>query len=126
MDKEAIGRHVIKLTPVDMSNMSEIETNRKRKKTGGRPPGGVNKKTAEVQKMVAESGITPLEYLLTVMRDAGGEPRERINAAIAAAPYVHAKLSTVDLKAEVSGTLKHEHSQRPKLTRSEWLASLAK
>lgn len=106
--------------------MSVIEISRKRKKTGGRAPGSPNKKTAAVQKMVAESGITPLEYLLTVMRAPEAEPRERINAAIAAAPYVHAKLSTVDLKAEVSGTLKHEHSLRPKLTRAEWLASLAK
>ena len=89
--------------PMKVTNMSEIETNRKRKKTGGRPPGGTNKKTAALQKMVAESGITPLEYLLTVMRAPEAEPRERMNAAIAAAPYVHAKLSTVDVKSEHSG-----------------------
>ena len=117
--------------PMKVTNMSGIEKIPKKTKGGvrinsGRKPGSPNKKTAEVQRQVAESGITPLEYLLTVMRDAGGEPRERINAAIAAAPYVHAKLSTVDLKAELTGTLKHEHSQRPKLSREEWLASLAK
>lgn len=105
--------------------MSEVDKSRKRQKTGGRAAGVVNRKTAEVQKMVAETGMTPLEYLLMVMRDVGGEPKERINAAVAAAPYVHAKLSTVDLKAELTGTVKHEHSLRPKLTRQEWLDSLA-
>lgn len=89
--------------PMKVTKMSEVENSTKRKKTGGRAAGVVNKKTAEVQKMVAETGITPLEYLLMVMRDPGGEPKERINAAVAAAPYVHAKLSTVDVKSEHSG-----------------------
>ena len=88
--------------------MSGIEKISKKTKGGvrinsGRKPGSPNKKTAEVQRQVAESGITPLEYLLTVMRAPEAEPRERINAAIAAAPYVHAKLSTVDVKSEHSG-----------------------
>lgn len=67
----------------------------------GRKPGSPNKKTAEVQKRIAETGITPLDYLLMVMRDPGGEPKERINAAVAAAPYVHAKLSAIDLSGSV-------------------------
>jgi hypothetical protein len=82
----------------------------------GRKPGSPNKKTAEVQKAVAESGITPLEYMLTVMRAPEAEPRERLAAAGMAAPYVHAKLSSVEatvvhkgavfaaLLAAVSGT----------------------
>ena len=99
--------------PMKVTNMSSIEKIPKKTKGGarinsGRKPGSPNKKTAEVQKQVAESGITPLEYLLTVMRDISGEPRERINAAIAAAPYVHAKLSTVDVKSEHSGKVVFE------------------
>lgn len=67
----------------------------------GRKPGSPNKKTAEVQRQVAESGITPLEYLLTVMRTSGDE-RMRMSAAQAAAPYVHAKLSNIELNARVA------------------------
>lgn len=88
--------------------MSVIEKIPKKTKGGvrpnsGRKPGSPNKKTAEVQRQVAESGITPLDYLLNVMRDGDSEPRERINAAIAAAPYVHAKLASVSVQAEHSG-----------------------
>lgn len=44
----------------------------------------------------------PLDYLLTIMRDIDKPQDERVDAAKAAAPYVHAKLSNVDMKAEVT------------------------
>ena len=78
----------------------------------GRKKGAPNKKTAELQKAVAESGITPLEYMLNIMRSEPSPdlPEElileainlRFEAAKAAAPYVHAKLSSVDVNANVS------------------------
>lgn len=71
----------------------------------GRKKGSPNKKTAELQKSVAESGITPLEYLLSVMRDPAAERLHRQNAAIAAAPYVHAKLSSIDATVNHSGAV---------------------
>ena len=51
---------------------------------------------------VAAEGITPLDYLLGILRDEDQEQVARVHAAIAAAPYVHAKLSssTVDLDAK--------------------------
>jgi hypothetical protein len=61
----------------------------------GRKPGSPNKKTAEVQAAVAATGITPLEYMLSVMRSPETDPRDRLAAAQAAAPYVHAKLSAI-------------------------------
>ena len=61
----------------------------------GRKPGSPNKKTQEQISAVEDSGITPLEYMLTVMRDEGREQSERLDAAKAAAPYVHPKLSAV-------------------------------
>jgi hypothetical protein len=67
----------------------------------GRKKGVPNKRTQEVQRKVEESGQTPLDYLLERMRDAEADPRDRLTAAISAAPYVHAKLSSIDLKAEV-------------------------
>lgn len=67
----------------------------------GRKPGQRNKKTEEQRKAVEASGITPLDYLLTVMRDEARAAEERIDAAKAAAPYVHPKLSAVTLDGKL-------------------------
>lgn len=71
----------------------------------GRKPGTPNKKTAELQKAVEESGLTPLAYMLQVMRDETEEAPRRLTAAQAAAPYVHAKLSSVELTGKDGGAL---------------------
>ena len=63
----------------------------------GRKKGEPNKRTAEAQEMAAATGMTPLEYMLQVMRDPGEDSPRRLSAAQAAAPYVHAKLSSVEL-----------------------------
>lgn len=63
----------------------------------GRPPGQPNKKTREVIEAIKAEGITPLEYMLKVLRDESQEPAVRLDAANKAAPYVHAKLSSVEL-----------------------------
>jgi hypothetical protein len=63
----------------------------------GRKKGVPNKRTAELQAQVEASGLTPLEFLLNIMRDGVNEPRDRMAAAIAAAPYVHAKLASVEV-----------------------------
>lgn len=44
----------------------------------------------------APPALTPLDYLLSVLRDPGRPEKERFEAAKAAAPYVHARLSSVD------------------------------
>ena len=71
----------------------------------GRKPGSANKKTEAVQMAVKASGLTPLEYMLMVMRDDAGEPRDRLSAAVAAAPYVHAKLSSIELMGNGGGPI---------------------
>ena len=68
----------------------------------GRKKGVPNKRTAALQDAVKESGVTPLEFLLERMRDEDCDPRDRMTAAISAAPYVHAKLSSIDLRADIS------------------------
>lgn len=68
----------------------------------GRKKGAPNKKTAELQKAIAESGITPLEYMLNIMRDPLADVDVRLDAAKSAAPYVHAKLSSVEMNASVT------------------------
>lgn len=64
----------------------------------GRKKGEPNKRTAEAVAQAEATGIMPVDYLLSVMRDEINEQRERVAAAIAAAPYVHAKLSSIDAK----------------------------
>src|SRR5262249_7837735 len=41
------------------------------------------------------SGLTPLEYMVAVLRDPNLEPHVRLEAATKAAPYVHPRLSNV-------------------------------
>lgn len=68
----------------------------------GRKAGVPNKRTAALQAAVESTGVTPLEYMLQVMRDEAHDPKERLNAAVSAAPYVHAKLSSIELNANVA------------------------
>lgn len=62
----------------------------------GRKKGVPNKATQEQRQAIAESGLTPLEYLLSVVRDKEEERAVRMDAAHKAAPYVHPKLAAVD------------------------------
>lgn len=71
----------------------------------GRKAGTPNKATAERQREVEASGLTPLEYLLSVMREETNEQAARLDAAKAAAGYVHPKLASVDMNAMVNGKL---------------------
>ena len=68
------------------------------RKTGGRQKGARNRATAEARAAAEATGILPLDYMLGVMRDARAEPKRRDAMAIAAAPYLHSKLSTVEVK----------------------------
>jgi hypothetical protein len=74
-------------------------------KTGGRKRGTPNKATAEKAAEIAASGLTPLDYLLTVMRDETVPRPERVDAANKAAPYVHPKLASIEHTGEDGGPL---------------------
>ena len=76
----------------------------------GRKKGEPNKRTAEAVAQAEATGIMPVDYLLSVMRDEVNEQRERVAAAIAAAPYVHAKLSSIDAKITGADGGPLEHS----------------
>jgi hypothetical protein len=65
----------------------------------GRKKGVPNKKTAAKLKAVEESGLTPLDFMLNVMRDEDKELGPRLDAAKNAAQYVHPKLQPVDGKS---------------------------
>ncbi len=70
----------------------------------GRKLGAVSQRSRDIANGVIEDDrISPLDYMLQRLRDETLAPAERFQAAQAAAPYVHAKLSTVD--ATVKGAL---------------------
>ncbi len=58
---------------------------------GGRQKGTPNKVTVKRAAEIAESGKTPLDFMLSVLRDEDASIKERMWAAVAAAPYCHAK-----------------------------------
>lgn len=71
----------------------------------GRKAGTINKASAAKRAEIAASGLTPLDYMLKVMRDEGNLPDVRLDAAKSAAPYVHSRLAAI----EHSGSLAFSH-----------------
>lgn len=65
-------------------------------KTGGRQKGSTNKATAAREAEVKASGLTPLDFMLNMLRDENAKPADRMWAAEKAAPYVHPKLANVE------------------------------
>ena len=66
--------------------------------TAGRPKGSktlkaapISKLPVDIRKAAQQSGVTPLEYMLAIMRDENEDPDRRARMAMAAAPYVHAR-----------------------------------
>jgi hypothetical protein len=52
--------------------------------------------TAEARAAAEATGILPLDYMLSVMRDAKVDNKRRDAMAMAAAPYLHPKISAID------------------------------
>jgi hypothetical protein len=73
-----------------------------RREGAGRPKGAKNKVWFELpEQRVLYAGIeTPLQYLLTVMRDPAADWRRRDKAAKAAASFVHAKPAAASKAAD--------------------------
>ena len=80
----------------------------------GRKPGGTNRFNQRLLEKAEASGILPVDYMLGVMRDESLDTRLRIDAAKAAAPYVHQKLSAISVDLA-----------KPEVTHEEWLKTLA-
>ena len=69
----------------------------------GRPKGSVSKLDEEARKVALASGVSPLDYMLGVMRDEAADEAKRLDAAKAAAPYCHARLSSVEVAGPGGG-----------------------
>lgn len=76
------------------------------RKGAGRKPGSATTKTRQIAEKAASEGLTPLEFMLQVLRDVTKDDAERMEAAKSAAPYIHPRLSAVD--ANVEGGLRIE------------------
>lgn len=68
----------------------------------GRKKGQTTKLNDEARRKAADGGLMPLDYLLSIMRNETLPQPDRVDAAKAAAPYVHAKLANVELNASVA------------------------
>lgn len=67
-----------------------------RREGAGRKRGSANAKTREIADQAALQGVTPLEYMLRIMRDDEAEAGRRDEMAKSAAPYMHPRLNSVD------------------------------
>lgn len=74
----------------------------------GRKPGAAAKKTREIADKAAGEGLTPLEYMLSVMRDEEFPMEVRMDAAKGAAPYIHPRLAATEHSGWVSLGLSEE------------------
>jgi hypothetical protein len=83
-------------------------------KTGGRTKGTPNRATAARASEIAAAGLTPLDYMLGILRDESKDAAERFEAAKQAAPYCHPKLAatTLDLGADTIDALAEIIAQR--------------
>lgn len=83
----------------------------------GRKAGAVTRKTREIADKASEQGITPLEVMLSTMRDMWAQagqaedPTQRMalkvqaaEVAQKAAPFVHAKLANVQVAGDPDGS----------------------
>jgi hypothetical protein len=68
------------------------------RKTGGRQKGARNRATEEARAAAVATGILPLDYMLSVMRDPANDHKRRDAMAMAAAPYLHPRLTAIDAK----------------------------
>src|SRR5262245_60946073 len=64
----------------------------------GRPRGSLNKRTRTLLEAAEAGGEMPLDFLLRLMRDPHSPIARRLEAARAAAPFLHPKLSAIDAK----------------------------
>ena len=76
----------------------------------GRKPGSLTQRTREIAEGALAEGLTPLEYLLDILRDETQAQEVRTDAAKAAAPYCHARLQSV----EAHGNLAESYEDRLK------------
>jgi hypothetical protein len=74
---------------------------RGRTKTGGRRKGVQNQRTRKLQAEIVRDGVTPLDYMLKVLRSPKETQERKQWAAQTAAPFLHPRLQVVDSRTVV-------------------------
>jgi hypothetical protein len=72
----------------------------------GRKPGAATRLNQDARQKALDGGISPLDYMLGLMRDEELDRDTRLDAAKSAAPYLHARLAAVEHSGGM--TLRHE------------------
>jgi hypothetical protein len=85
-----------------------------KRKGAGRKAGALSKKTRHIAEIAIDEGITPLEVMLKEMRLAAatGDSELALEAAKAAAPYIHPKLSSVQVTGKDGAAVQIERIER--------------
>lgn len=73
----------------------------------GRKKGSRNKASAAREAAVAASGLTPLDLMLSLMRDETQPLAVRIEIARAAAPYVHPRFAAIEHAGKSGRPIEH-------------------
>lgn len=81
----------------------------KGQKTGGRKKGTPNKATVEREALVsaAASGANPIKFFADLLSNMDAPLQLRFAAAKELAPYMHAKLASIE--ANINANVKHEN-----------------
>lgn len=87
------------------------------RKGAGRKVGSATTKTREIAEKAMAEGVTPLEFMLQIMRTEPGDIEDarlaqsilemRFEAAKAAAPYVHPRLAAVEHSGKDGAAIEH-------------------
>jgi hypothetical protein len=72
----------------------------------GRPKGASNRFSEAARAEAAAEGITPLAYMLGVLRDESNSREVRMDAAKASAPYMHARQEAVKHSGDPDSPIK--------------------
>ena len=100
---------------MSLENIQDDSRHGGARKGAGRKAGSATSKTREIADKAAACGITPLEYMLKLMRTDEVETEDmrdllaqramRFEAAKAAAPYIHPRLAAIEHTGENGGPI---------------------
>lgn len=91
-----------------MSEIIQTKSNGRggRREGAGRPKGSATLKTRQkANEILEDGGLTPLDYMLSVLRDESLAHEDRMDAAKSAAPYIHPRLAATENTHKIEKTL---------------------
>ena len=86
---------------IDLNSLAQGQVRGGARPGAGRPKGELNKKHEAIIAAVVKDGVTPVEYMLSVMRDKNADAKDRAWAAEKAAPYIHPRPAPTANRIEI-------------------------